>query len=61
MTMKEPELASQEIEEIMEKQEVEEVDRNEIRRLSEFLRWKGKDKTTPINPEIKNYILGKDV
>lgn len=66
-----PDLASQQIEEKMEELDLPESDRDEIRRMAEFLRWRHDNKEAleaarkggpkvPIDPALKKWLLGED-
>lgn len=53
----EPNLASPEIELQMERENVPESDRDEVRRFSDFLRERKTPKT--MRPDVKAWVLGK--
>ncbi len=59
----EPPLASQSIEEAMERKDVPESDRDEVRRFSEFLeRYKQHKEGKPLGPApdgMRDWLLGK--
>ena len=62
MTWK-PNLASPEVEKLMEDADLPESDRDDARKFVEFLRWR-KDRKAgenlPMVEEMKNWLLGKE-
>jgi hypothetical protein len=60
-----PDMASLELEQLMEEKELPESDRDELRKFSEFLRRR-KDKkdgkeVPPLTQQMKDYLLGKEI
>lgn len=58
-----PELASQEVEEGMDRIDLPESDRDDVRRFSEFLRiqkQRAAGNTSTLSAEMRNWLLGKE-